>query len=385
MSWKIPLFDTEFGREELDAVAAPVARGWLTMGDETAAVEAEIRERLGVAHCLAVTNGTAALHMACAALGLGPGDEVLCPTLTFVATANAICYTGATPVFCESIGPHDLNVDVDDARRRVSERTRAVLVVHYAGFPGRMDDVMTLAREHDLAVIEDSAHAVFSTHGGKWCGTIGDAGCFSFFSNKNATCGEGGAVVTNRDDLAETLTLLRSHGMTSLTLDRHRGHAFTYDVLLHGYNYRIDEIRAALLRAQLGKLDDGLRRRRDLFARYAGAFEGTDVVVPFVDRTDGPDWPHTAVHILPVLLPNGCDRAGVMQHMKEEAGVQTSIHYRPVHRLSAFAAANASLPRTEALAARELTLPLYPGLRAEDVEYVSRATLRALAGTANAV
>jgi len=377
VNWKIPLFDTDFGPDELAAVQRPVNAGWLTMGEETLAAENELRERLGVPHCFVVTNCTAALHMACAALELSPGDEVLCPALTFAASANAVCYTGATPVFCESKGEHDLNIDPEDARARITGRTRAIMAVHYAGFPCDVDALGSIANERRLALIEDSAHAVFSKRGGTYCGTFGDAGCYSFFSNKNITCGEGGAIVTGRDDLAEKFRLLRSHGMTSLTLERHKGHAFTYDVLLHGYNYRIDEIRAALLRVQLGKLDAALERRRELFKAYAAAFEGAGITVPFAGRTLAADWPDTAVHIMPVLLPPGTNRPAVMTAMRD-AGIQTSIHYRPVHTMTAFAGQGAPLPRTEDIAARELTLPLFPAMSEADVAAVVEALLSSL-------
>jgi dTDP-4-amino-4,6-dideoxygalactose transaminase len=374
VAWTIPLFDTDFGDAELDAIQRPVKAGWLTMGEETLALEARLRERLGVDHCFATSNGTAALHMACAALGLRPGDEVLCPTLTFVASANAIRYTGATPVFCESCGEGDLNIDPNDARSRITDRTRAMMLVHYAGHPCDVDALGALAREHDLAIVEDCAHAVFSAVGDRWCGTIGDVGCYSFFSNKNITCGEGGAVVTRCDDLAENLRLFRSHGMTTLTLDRHKGHAFTYDVVTHGYNYRIDEIRAALLGVQLDRLEGFLARRREVFGTYCRAFAGSPVVVPFADRTAGTDWDRTAVHILPVILPDGTNRRAVMEAMRD-AGIQTSIHYRPVHTLAAFTDGGTSLHRTEGLAARELTLPLFPRLTASEVQTVAEALL----------
>jgi dTDP-4-amino-4,6-dideoxygalactose transaminase len=359
MTWRIPLFDTAFDEDDLAAVQRPLEAGWLTMGEEAAGLEDTLSRRIGVEHCLATTNGTAALHLACAALGLGPEDEVLCPTLTFVASANAICYTGARPVFCESYGEHDLGMDPEDARARITDCTRAMMVVHYAGYPCNMPALMEIARESRLAVIEDCAHAVFSRADGTTCGAFGDVGCYSFFSNKNITCGEGGAVVTHRPDVAERLRLLRSHGMTSLTLDRHRGHAFTYDVVARGYNYRLDEIRAALLRAQLMRLDCLLERRREVVARYQQALDGSPITLPFAERIASADWPTTAVHILPVLLPEGTDRIAVMKRMKE-AGIQTSIHYRPVHRFQAYTQRELSLPLTESLAERELTLPLFP-------------------------
>lgn len=377
MVWRIPLFDTGFGQEEIEAVARPLRAGWLTMGVEVLELEDELRNLTGAKNAIAVANGTMALQLSFAALGIGPGDEVICPTLTFVATANSARMLGARVRLCESVGEDDLTVDPDSVAQHVTDETRAIVVVHYAGFACRLDEILAVAAERGIPVVEDCAHAVFSTHNGATLGLHGAAGCFSFYSNKNATCGEGGAIVTNDDVLAERLRLLRSHGMTTPTLDRHRGVATSYDVVLPGTNARLDEMRAALLRVQLAKLPGALARRRQLFSRYVEALRDTSVVVPFSVGQHADELLSTGVHIMPVLLPSRSDRAVVMEHLKS-AGIQTSIHYPPIHRFVVYRDDNPGLSRTGELADRELTLPFYPDMTDEDVDTVVAELLDAV-------
>lgn len=377
MNWKVPLFDPDFGEAELAAVQAPVREGWLTMGPRTQQFEEAFCQLTGAAHTVAVNSCTAALHLCLAACGIGPGDEVICPTLTFVATANAIRYTGARPVFCESTGPTNLNADVSDIREKITPRTRAILVVHYAGFPADMQRIVSIARERNLMVIEDCAHACISRLRDRVCGRFGRAGCFSFFSNKNVTCGEGGAIITDDAALAERLKRMRSHGMTSMTLDRHKGRAYSYDVIDLGYNYRLDEIRASLLMAQLTRLPELLERRTLHYQDYRRCLDSTPIVVPDFDwREISQPGDGVGYHIMPVLLPTGTDRLRVIDALRER-GVQSSIHYPPIHQFSSFAGGPA-LPRSEGLAARQLTLPLYPGLDSDKVAYVCAALLEAV-------
>jgi dTDP-4-amino-4,6-dideoxygalactose transaminase len=375
--WRIPLFDTRFGEDELEAVQRPLKARWLTMGEEVLKLEDEIREATGAAHAIACSNGTAALQLACAALDLGPGTEVLCPTLTFVASANAPRGLGATVRLIDSVGPDDLTIDVDAVAAAVNERTSAILVVHYAGFPCRMDRIMEIADARGIPVIEDCAHALFTRYQGKTLGLHGKVGCFSFYSNKNATSGEGGALITNDADLAAKLRLLRSHGMTVPTLDRHKGIATSYDVVLPGFNCRLDEIRAALMRVQLKRLPGFLERRRELFSLYAKLFKDTPITVPFANSRFAPNLSDTAVHIMSVLLPKGADRAMVMARLKEN-GIQTSIHYPPVHLFTAYRDAHSGLERTRELGERELTLPLYPAMSEDDVRTVVQEVLKSV-------
>ena len=378
MELRVPLSDMDYGLEEEQAALDVIHRRWLTMGSVTQELESAFSGFVGAKHALAVSNGTHALHLACLALELGPGDEVIVPALTFVASANAVLYTNAEVRFAEIIGLSELNISPKDIERRITDRTKAVLVVHYGGYPCRMAEIIDLAHRHGLAVIEDAAHAPGAFLEGRHLGTWGDVGCFSFFSNKNLATGEGGMVITQRDDIAEKLRVLRSHGMTTLTWDRHHGHAFSYDVVALGNNYRIDEIRSALGLVQLKKLPANNARRKAITERYqeallGGAFPG--VQVPFVDTPGQPSY-----HIFPVLLPEDADRQAFMESMRN-SGVQTSIHYPPIHHFTYYRErySGISLPVTEAVAAREVTLPLYPGMRDEDVDYVLARASEALA------
>jgi dTDP-4-amino-4,6-dideoxygalactose transaminase len=352
---------------------------WLTMGEVTARFEKAFAEYIGVPYCFAVCNGTAALHLAVAALDIGPGDEVICPSLTFVATANAIIYSGATPVFTDITGKNDLNISSASIESNINERTKAIMVMHYGGFPCALDEIMDIASKHGLKVIEDAAHAPGAEFIEKRSegnapsllkiGGIGDVGCFSFFSNKNLSVGEGGMIVTRDKRLAEKIRSMRSHGMTSLTLDRYRGHSYTYDVTELGYNYRIDEIRAALGIVQLERLTNNNRRRKALDALYRERLQNVrGIEIPFGDFTH-----NSAHHIFPILLSKDIDRMTFMEKLRNR-GIQTSIHYPSVHQFTYYrkllSAKDADLPITEYVGGHEVTLPLYPSLKEEDIEYI---------------
>jgi dTDP-4-amino-4,6-dideoxygalactose transaminase len=376
-TWRIPLSDIDLGEDEISAVENVLRRRWLTMGAVTQEFEAAFRNYTGAKYALAVTNCTAALHMACIALGLRAGDEVIVPSLTFVATANAVRYTGATPVFADILGEDNLNISPDSIEALITARTRAILVMHYGGYACDMTRILDLARKYNLKIIEDAAHAAGAWQDGRHLGTWGDIGCFSFFSNKNMTTGEGGMVVTNDADLYEQLRLLRSHGMTSLTWDRHKGHAWSYDVVELGFNYRIDEIRAAIGIEQLKKLDQNNDRRRQLTQLYCESLKkDPQLGIPFRNHPG-----ISSAHIMPVLLPHHTSRAEFMEQMKS-LGIQTSIHYPPIHRFTAYRdigeRATKCLSVTEDIAKHEVTLPLYPGMSSNDVATVTEAVGKSL-------
>jgi dTDP-4-amino-4,6-dideoxygalactose transaminase len=307
---------------------------------------------------------------------------VIVPSLNFVAAANTIVHVGATPVFCDVIGDHDLTLDPADVEKVISPATKAIAVMHYGGFPCRMDVVRELADRYEVAIIEDAAHAPGSVWRGRRCGTLGDVGCFSFFSNKNLPVGEGGMVVTDDDELAERLRLLRSHGMTTLTWERHRGHARSYDVLTAGFNYRLDEMRAAIGLVQLRRVLDENEHRRRIAQRYLEAFQGeAGLTMPFADHEARAESSH---HLAVVLLDEHVSRDAVVSELAR-ARIQTSVHYPPIHRFSFYAASSPrDLPRTDAVAERIVTLPLFGAMSDEQVDAVIEGVLAATRRAARA-
>ncbi len=374
---KVPLFEPDLGQAEIDALADVIRSKWLTMGDLTKRFESTFAEFTGSRHAVAMNSCTAALHVALQCLDIKPGDEVICPSLAFVATANAVLYCGATPVFADVESLDDWNISSRTIQAVVSDRTRAIIVVHYGGYPCEMPAIMDFARSRGLAVIEDVAHAPGGKLDGVAMGAWGDAGCFSFFSNKNMTTGEGGMLTTDRADIAERAGRIRSHGMTTLTLDRDRGHAFGYDVLELGYNYRMGELNAAVGLVQLGELPARNRRRHAVAERYRRNLGECDGLgLPFLMARG-----EVTYHLFPVMLPAGCARLPVMQRMRDE-GVQTSIHYRPIDTFTSYRKAGLGpknhLAHTHVIGERVLTLPIFPSMTPDQVDHVSATLNRAM-------
>lgn len=375
MTFRVPLFDLNYDGEEERAVLKTLKSRWISMGANVKDLEKGFQELLDVPHAVALTNCTAALHLSLEALGIRPGDEVLVPSLTFVATVNAVRYVGAEPVFVDIRGPEDFSMDPDDLEGRIGPRTKAILPMHFGGFGCDMERLTEIARRHRLFLVEDAAHAPCSEYSGRMLGTFGDIGVFSFFSNKNMTCGEGGMLVTADDELARKARLLRSHGMTTLSYDRAQGHATRYDVVGLGYNYRMDDVRGALAVAQLAKLKPGIRKRSGKRRAYLQALRDvSDIHIPYRD------YAHSASHyIFPIVLKEGgAARRDAVRARLAEAGIETSVHYPAVHRFSYYAPYARPLPRTEFVADHELTLPLYEGFAESDIAFVADALGKAL-------
>jgi dTDP-4-amino-4,6-dideoxygalactose transaminase len=373
-AYSIPLFDLNYDHEEEEAVLATLRSGWISTGPRTVEFERLFAEALGAKHAVAVANCTCALHLALRIVGVREDDEVIVPSLTFVATANAVRYVGATPVFCDIRGPDDLNLDPQQVESLITGRTRAIIVMHYGGFPCDMDRVLALARKHRLRVIEDACHGPLSEYRGRKLGTIGDIGCFSFFSNKNISTGEGGMLVTADAEFAERARLLRSHGMTSLSYQRASGHSTRYDVIESGYNYRMDDIHAALGIVQLGKLRNDIERRGVVRANYLEALaDAPGITVPF-----GRPEEVVSNYIFPVIL-EGADaaRRDAVRNAMHGRGIQTSIHYPAVHRFSSFEPYRRPLPNTERVSDSLVTLPMHGRLSRDHVSRIA-ATLREL-------
>jgi dTDP-4-amino-4,6-dideoxygalactose transaminase len=357
----VPLFDVRLAEAEIDAVTETLRSGWLTMGPRTKDFEDAFARHLGARHAVAVSSCTAALHLAYLGAGVRPGDEVIVPAITFVATAAAVRYCGATPVAADIVGPHDFSLDPHDVERRITPRTRAVCAVHYAGYAADVARLRGVCDAAGIALVEDAAHAPSATAHGtdRKLGTIGLAGCFSFFSNKVLSCGEGGLLATDDDDVAGLARSRRSHAMTSGTWDRHRGHAAGYDVLDLGFNYRIDEPRAALLGERLKGLDEDISRRRTLVRRYRSLLAGTPgIVVPYTPE----EVERSSCYVMPIVLEDPELRDPLRAWMFDERAIQTSVLYPALHEFTAYEGSSEELPQSELAARTQLTLPLYPHL-----------------------
>ncbi len=374
-SWRVPLGEIAVDDEIVDEAVATIRSGWWSMGPRVQEFERAFADACGVAHALAVSSGTAALHLALLAVGCRPDDEVVLPSLNFVAAANCVREIGATPVFCDIAGEGDLNLDPVNLAAALTPRTKAIVALHYAGYPCEMQAVLEVARGRGVAVVEDAAHAPGATWHGRACGTLGDVGCFSLFANKNLPAGEGGVVVTADERVAEQVRLLRSHGMTTLTWDRHQGHASTYDVLEPGFNYRLDEIRATLARVGLRRLPEANRRRGAVIDEYRRRLPAPIALAfPRV-----PDHVTPAYHLAVAVLPEAADRDR-FRRLLAERGIQTSVHYPPIHQLRLYrSVARRELPRTDAIAPRLITLPLFPHMTDKQVDEVVAAVAEGLA------
>ncbi len=380
--YKIPLFRLNYDSTEENAVQEVLRSKWISSGPKCTELEDNLTKALHVPYALAVSSCTAALHLSMIAAGVRPGDEVIVPSLTFVATVNAVCYVGAVPVFCDIISPEQPTIDPDEIAKAVTKRTKAIVVMHYGGFPCDMDAIMEIADRYSLKVIEDACHGPLSEYHGKKIGTIGDFGCFSFFSNKNISTGEGGAVVTGDEDAYKKIKLLRSHGMTTMTYERSKGHATSYDVVELGYNYRMDDIRATLGIVQLQKLQEDIGKRSNVRSRYIGMLKDNDnLMIPFKEHAE-----ISSSYIFPVVLTKGSNKIGNESARRDsvrarlaEAGVETSVHYPAVHRFRIYQKfPHENLTNTEYFSNNEISLPMYGSLTEEEVLYICEKVAKAV-------
>lgn len=371
MSYKIPLFDLNFDKSEINAVVERIEANWISSGPKCQEFESKFASMLNVKHALTMANCTAALHLAFEVLGVKSGDEVICPSLTFVATVNAIRYVGARPVFCDVTSEEDFGIDSEKIEALITANTKAIIVVHFAGFPCNMQAIVALAKKYNLKIVEDACHGPLSEYHGDKLGTIGDIGCFSFFSNKNISTGEGGMIVTNNDDLCDVLKLKRSHGMTTMSYQRASGHATSYDVVELGYNFRMDDLRAAIGVVQLEKLPKDLEYRQQVRSWYLEELENleSDIWIPYKNNSE-----FVSNYIFPIVLKiKNAGRRDELRDFLHSNGVQTSVHYPAAHRFSIYRdfSRAASLPMTEYIADHEITLPMYAALKNDDVKFIS--------------
>lgn len=372
----VPFADNTIGDEEVQAVEAVLRSRWLSAGPVTAAFEREFAVALGAPQAVAVSSGTAALHLAVLALGIQPGDEVIMPSLSFVAGAAVVALHGGRPVFADICSADDLTVDPADVAARITSRTTAIIAMHYGGFGADIGALREVALRAGVALIEDAAHAPVVRHRAGMLGTVGDIGCFSFFATKNVTTGEGGMVVARDPELLGRVRAMRSHHVTASTWLRHQSGTSGYDVTGIGLNYRPSEITAALGRVQLAKLTADRQRRGQIAARYqAGLADVPGLRLPFAARGDD-----RAHHLCVVILPETVPRAAFMSRLRDR-GVPTSVHYPPTHLLSYYAGRfplTAPLPALASVAGRLVSLPMHARLTTDQVDRVIDATRRAV-------
>jgi len=376
--WRVPLTDVAMPEQDIQAVIECLESGWLTMGPRTKAFETALASYTGSAHAVTVSSGTAALHLALLAAGIGAGDEVIVPAFTFVASAAAVRYVGADPVLCDVVSPQRFNIDPEDVASRITPRTRAVIAVHFCGYPAAVDALRSLCDEHGLVLIEDCAQAIGAQidGSGRLVGTVGELGAFSFFSKKQLCVGEGGMVISDNDALAERVRLLRSHALTSSTWDRHRGHDPAYDVVDIGYNFRIDEPRAALGLSRLARLEDSIVARRATVCAYRERL----AEIPGIELTfDEQAVEHASHFAFPVLMADRDARDHLRSSLKA-AGVQTTW-YPALHTFTAYRDLTPAdgLPNASAAAERHCALPLSATMSEAAVDTVVDAVRTALA------
>ena len=358
------------------AVVDVLKSDFLTTGPKIAEFEQTVADYVGAKYAVAISNGTSALHAACFAAGIGPGDEVITTPLTFAASANCVLYCGGTPVFAD-VDPKTYNIDPEDIRRKITDRTKAIIAVHLAGQPCDMDAIHSIAREHGLIVIEDGAHALGSVYKGKKVGSMSDMTTFSFHPVKPITTGEGGMIVTDNEEFYKKMVLFRSHGITrdDSMMTRNDGPWF-YQQFDLGYNYRITDIQCALGCSQMKKLDRFLARRKEIVARYNEAFADCDnIITPYQLSDTESGW-----HLYIVQVKN-CDRRQVFEAMREK-GIGVNVHYIPVYMHPYYQEhgyENVHCANAEEIYSHIISLPLYPGLTSEQQDYVID-TLKSLCG-----
>lgn len=363
----IPYGKQTIDQDDIQAVVDVLQSDFLTTGPKIAEFEQTVADYVGAKYAVAISNGTSALHAACFAAGIGPGDEVITTPLTFAASANCVLYCGGTPVFAD-VDPKTYNIDPEDIQRKITDRTKAIIAVHLAGQPCDMDAIHSIAREHGLIVIEDGAHALGSVYKGKKVGSMSDMTTFSFHPVKPITTGEGGMIVTDNEDFYKKMILFRSHGITrdDSMMTRNDGPWF-YQQFDLGYNYRITDIQCALGCSQMKKLDRFLARRNEIVAHYNEAFADCDnIITPYQLSDTESGW-----HLYIVQVKN-CDRRQVFEKMREK-GIGVNVHYIPVYMHPYYQEhgyENVHCANAEEIYSHIISLPLYPGLTSEQQDYV---------------
>ncbi|HXS34987.1 MAG TPA: DegT/DnrJ/EryC1/StrS family aminotransferase [Solirubrobacterales bacterium] len=369
MNWQVPLCRPTFRDEDLEALLDAYRSGWLTMGPRTAELEQAFCEYTGVRHAVPVSSCSAALHLACLAAELGPGDEVIVPALTFTSTVSAITHVGATPRFADIAGPEQPWLSVASVEEAIGERTRAILTMAYGGHLGETAEIARLAGERGLILIEDAAHAAGSRLGGRHAGSFGLAGALSFSASKNLGIGEGGMLITSDSELATRVARQSWHGLGSQAWTRHQQAAPQYELGASGFNYRFDDPRAALLLSCLKRLDEDNGLRQTIDAAYREAFLELETLEP---TAAPPSEEPSSYCLFTATLDPSIDRDAFRKSLAAR-GVQTSVHYPLLHKSGLHAQPGVQLANSEDYANRCVTLPLFPQMEQWQIELVTSA------------
>lgn len=372
LPYSLPLI----GKEEIQEVTETLESGWLSKGPKVQQFEKEFAAFVGAKHAVAVNSCTAALFLALKAKGIGPGDEVITSPLTFSSTANTIIHTGATPVFAD-IDENTLNIDPVNLEAAVTPRTKAVVPVHFGGQSCDMDAILAIAQNHGLFVLEDAAHAVYTTYKQRMIGSIGDATAFSFYATKNLATGEGGMLTTDDEELADKIRVLSLHGMSKAAWNRYSSNgSWYYEVKSPGYKMNMFDLQAALGLHQLKRLDDMQKRREEIAGRYQTAFQQiSGLITPFVHDDGRHAW-----HLYVLQVDDkkaGVTRSEMITALKDKYNIGTSVHFIPVHihpyYQKQFGYKEADFPNAMNYYKRTLSLPLYPSMSDDDVDDVIEA------------
>lgn len=364
----IPVFRPQIGNEEIEAISEVLKSHWIGLGPKTKELEEKFAQYSEVAHAVGLNSGTAALHLALDSLGIKSG-EVIVPSLTFVATVHAVLYNGAKPVFAD-INEHTLTIDPEDVKRKITPKTKAIIVVHYGGTPCAMDEIMVIAKENNLFVIEDCAHAAGSTYKGKKVGSLGDIGCFSFHAVKNIATGDAGMLTTNNKEVAEKVKRLRWFGISKDTAQR-TGSSYDWDYAIDelGYKYHLNDVMAAMALVQFKKLDAQNQRRKEIVSRYNQAFEN----VTGIETLKQNEFGQSAFWNYVIKVENRDELVGFLKNK----GISSSVHYRPIHLHNIYKKykKKANVPVTELVWKKIITLPLYSEMTEEEINLVINSVL----------
>ena len=363
----IPVLQPSIGQEEIDAVTEVLKSGWLGLGPKTEQFEKEFAANVGSRFMVALNSGTAALHLALEVLGIGPGDEVIVPPMTFISTVHAVSYVGATPVFAD-VEKDTMNISAPDIERKITERTKAIIAVHVAGHPCDMDAIHELALSRGIKVVEDAAHACGAFYKGRAIGSISSITCFSFHAVKNLTCGEGGGITCNQEWMARKLREKRWVGISKDTWIRSSSekiYAWQYFVDKLGYKYHMNDIQAAIGIVQLHRLEQLNGRRKEIASRYGQELAN----MAWLELPQEKSYAQSSWHLFQIKLENEEMRDRLIGHLQEH-NIAPGVHYYPCHLQPYYLHLKASVPVSSAIWKRLLTLPIHPSMTDEDLERV---------------